>query len=67
MKSKKTQLILVKSKLLREGKISRNWCLRHYISRLSAFIYALRNEGLKIEGGFFKTKTGTDYIYTLTK
>lgn len=49
-------------KLLREnGKITRNECLRMYISRLGAIILSLKKEGMNITGEY---KDG-DYIYTL--
>lgn len=32
----KSQLEIVRNKLLKTGRVSRNWCLQRYISRLSA-------------------------------
>ena len=49
-------------KRLREtGKISRNECLRNYISRLSAIMLDLKNEGVDFEA---KDVDG-DYVYFL--
>lgn len=59
--SKSTQLNSIKRVLESEGKISRNWCLNNYISRLSAYILDLKNEKWNIEG----KKVGNDYVYTL--
>jgi len=64
---KKTQLNFVKKQLLENGKISRNECLKEYITRLSAIILDLKGEGFETEGKFVKTKTGKDYVYFLTK
>lgn len=63
----KTQLQLIKRKLLKDGFISRNWCLRNYISRLSGIIFRLHEEGIKTVGGYVKTKKGRDYCYYLSK
>lgn len=55
----KTQLQRVESQLEQYGQISRNACLRNYISRLSAIIYTLQKQGW-----VFETKeVGGDYIY----
>ena len=47
---KKTQRKFVIDKLLTDGFISRNYCLKNYISRLSAIILNLKEEGWEIEG-----------------
>lgn len=60
---KKTQYSKIKNKILKSGYVSRNWCLKNYISRLSAFIYDLREEGFTFET---KRKNG-DYYYYLVK
>lgn len=63
----KTQEKFVEAVLKKKGKISRNFCLQRYISRLSAIIFTLKTKGYKIEGQFVKTKHGRDYVYYLTK
>lgn len=47
------------NKLNKDGFITRNFALKNYISRLSAIILNLKNEGWKIEG----RNDGGDYIY----
>jgi hypothetical protein len=47
-----------------QGFITRNQCLRNYISRLGAIILDLKKEGYLFESGYEKTKQGKDYIYT---
>lgn len=59
---KSTQKNRIAKRLLERGEISRNECLRNYISRLGARIQDLENEGW-----VFETETrGGDYIYKLT-
>jgi len=56
----------VKSYIERTGSITRNLCLEHHITRLSAIIYTLE----KKYGMIFKTEenaNGTDYKYSLIK
>lgn len=63
---------MIIEKLLKDGKVSRNWALRHYIARLSARINDLVHEGWKFDdrktdrevmkGRFI----GGDYFYYLT-
>lgn len=74
---KKPQSQIVVEKLLKDGEISRNWCLQHYVSRLSAIIKSLVEVGYKFDsrkskkgddtrhGHYVKTKKGKDYVYTL--
>mgnify|MGYP007100050675 CR=1 FL=1 len=57
----KSQIERVKGKILRDGFITRNECLRNYISRLSAIIYTLEKQGMK----FITEEKGGDYIYKL--
>lgn len=40
-----TQKEIVIHQLEENGKISRNWCLKNYISRLSSIIFILKKEG----------------------
>lgn len=58
---KTTQKERVINKILKDGFITRNECLRNYISRLGAIIQDLENEGWVFEAKF-KEK---DYVYTL--
>lgn len=51
------KIIIEKLKL--DGFVSRNWALSKYISRLSAIILTLKNEGWQLQG---KQDKG-DYIY----
>ena len=48
-------------KLARDGFVTRNECLNQHITRLSAFILALKKEGYK----FRAEKTKKDYKYHL--
>ena len=63
----KTQKEYIKNELTKKGKISRNQCLKRYISRLGARINDLTKEGMKIVGTYEKTKYGQDYVYYLVK
>lgn len=59
MKQSQKQKVL---KYLREnGFVTRNWALQNYISRLSAIMLDLKNEGVNFEAG----DKGNDYVYTL--
>ena len=60
---KETQKQRVIKKLLKDGFITRNECLRVYISRLSAIIQVLEQEGWEFEA---KDDNG-DYVYKFTK
>ena len=64
---RKTQLDFVRDELKNKGYITRNFCLKHYISRLGARINDLKREGMDIEGKNLKTDNGMDYIYHLKK
>lgn len=58
---KKTQREWVEQQLKEKGAISRNTCLRNYISRLGAIIC-----DMKADGWEFETKTvDGDYVYVL--
>ncbi len=61
MKNKLSQKQVVLKELRTNGSISRNQCLRMFISRLGAIICSLRAEGMDIEA---RWKDG-DYVYTL--
>jgi hypothetical protein len=56
-----TQRKWVESKLLQYGEISRNLCLVHFISRLSAIIQDLEADGWE----FTTSKRNGDYVYSL--
>ena len=60
-----TQKDLIKERLFLEGKVSRNWCLGKYITRLGARINDLRKEGIETDGRFVNTEFGKDYVYFL--
>lgn len=63
--TKKTQIEWVYKQLKKYGKITRNQCLKNYISRLGAIIYKLKKEGFNFDAGY--TIKGHDYIYYLKK
>ena len=54
-----TQIKKVEEQIKATGCVSRNWCLRNYISRLSAIIYDLKQEGYEFE----EERQGGDYVY----
>lgn len=56
-----TQKQRVLGQLKKFGKISRNDCLKNYISRLSAIIYDLKKEGYE----FTEKEINGDYVYFL--
>jgi hypothetical protein len=59
----KTQRDKVVDQLRAFKKVSRNWCLQHYISRLGAIIEELNRHGWKIEGKYEKSHIGSDFVY----
>lgn len=62
---RKTQIQFIKDELLTNGKISRNTCLKNFISRLSGRIKDLRNEGWQFIAENVETEYGSDYVYRL--
>jgi hypothetical protein len=62
---KQTQEQFVITHLKEHGKISRNFCLQNFISRLGAIICNLNQNGWDIQGNWVKTDNGRDYVYTL--
>lgn len=69
---KNNQKNFIKQKLLEDGYITRNFCLKNYISRLASHITVLKNEGWEFETENVKIETpmgwtGTDYKYKLIK
>ena len=69
--SKETQLSWVRKHIDDTNGISRNFCLQNYVSRLSALIFMLNEEGYIFKAEFVKFKTnhgweGRDFVYTCT-
>lgn len=58
---KQSQKDIVLKQLRDTGVVSRNWCLQRYITRLSAIMLTLKNEGIHFEP---KDLDG-DYVYYL--
>lgn len=58
---KKTQYNIVLRHLIKYGYVTRNWCLRRYVSRLSAIIYVLKKQGYRFE----ISRKGGDYKYII--
>lgn len=54
---------IVLEQLDKFGEISRNWCLRNYISRLSAIILDLKEKGFRFE----TERRGGDYVYKVVR
>jgi len=61
----KTQKDRVLNQLLTVGYITRNQCLRNYITRLASIIPKLKKEGYEFEVGYIRVNGGLDYIYKL--
>lgn len=59
--TKETQVEFVVRTLLSTGEISRNFCLRNYISRLGAIMNNLK----KVGWDFTTERRGGDYVYKL--
>jgi len=60
---KPTQKQRIIGVLKERGEISRNQCLKNFISRLGAYIIVLKKEGWD----FDHIDAGNDYIYRVTK
>lgn len=60
---KRTQKEWVVEKLREDGFVSRNACLKNYVSRLSAIIAVLEAEGFAFDAKFVDGERGRDYIY----
>ena len=58
----KNQKRFVLNQLLKKGQVSRNTCLSSFISRLGAIMCVFKENGLKYEAQYTKTK---DYIYKI--
>jgi len=63
----KTQKDKIIGALLRNGYVSRNQALKHHISRLSAIIINLNNEGWSFRTEFVDSSGGKDYVYWVEK
>lgn len=66
IKMKTSQKEQVKKILLNTGEVSRNACLSIFITRLSAIIQDLEEEGWIFNPKWVKTKHGKDFMYYLT-
>lgn len=69
---KQSQREFVIKQLLEKGKISRNFALQHYISRLGALIFDLKEEGWDFTTYQIDTKKpdgtmGKNFVYEVTK
>ena len=69
--SKITQKQWVINQILKNGHITRNECLKVYITRLSSIINKLEKVGFKFDADYFKVETifgnnAKDYKYTCT-
>lgn len=65
MKLFETQESFIIKTLLKNKKISRNYCLSHRITRLGAYICDLKKSGWKIEAGYEISRFSKDYVYSL--
>lgn len=63
----KNQKEWVKKQLEEKGFITRNECLKNYLSRLGAIILKLKKEGYDFTAEYQKTPNGKDYVYFLTR
>lgn len=62
---KKTQFQVVWEKLRTTGMITRDWCLKRNITRLSAYMKVIKNSGVKFSANYDITPTKRDYVYRL--
>ncbi len=60
---KQSQRDIVLEQMQKTGRVTRNWCLQGYISRLSAIIFDLKEEGFHIEA----FRNGGDQVYVLVE
>ena len=60
-----TQEQIIKNALTEHKKVSRNWAVKNYITRLGSIINRMNNAGWKIIGNYEKHEHGSDYVYTL--
>lgn len=70
MNVNQTQKEFVKSELAKHGFITRNKCLKKYVSRLASYICQLKGEGYEFDSKEIETSnsygTQKDYIYFWT-
>ena len=69
---KKSQKKWVVEQLLKNGKISRNYALKHFCSRLGAIICDLKEEGWDFETEFIDSpkpdgSKGKNFVYKMLK
>ena len=66
---KNSQMVLVEKYIRDNGYISRNWCIRKFITRLSAIIFILKEKGYSFETKKIGATNGAvgDFIYTATE
>ena len=66
---KLTQKRFILAELLKNNSISRNFCLKNYITRLGSFMCQFKSEGLEFITDRRLVKkhswTGIDYVYVL--
>ena len=71
MSDYKTQSDKVVAMLKENGRVTRNWALQNYITRLGAIIFDLKKAGWQIDGRFERTHggygRGKDYVYIIKK
>lgn len=61
-------MLFILGELKEQGYITRNTCLKRYITRLGAYMCQLKNEGLRFEARYIKSEfspNGQDYAYML--
>lgn len=62
---KQSQRDFVINELAMFGEVSRNLCLKNYITRLGAIICKLKKEGYEINANYRETAYGKDFVYTV--
>lgn len=62
---KKSQKQFVIDRLLNDRCISRNACIQNYITRLSAIIQKLEQDGWIFDGQYEHEECGKDFVYYL--
>lgn len=70
--SGKSQAEWVREKLEKDGYVTRNEALRHYISRLGSIIHNLKQKGWRFKTEWIETRRpdgsiGKDYKYIVTQ
>ncbi len=67
MNSKKSQKEIIINILLKDGRVSRNWCLQNYISRLASLISDLKTESWDFEAKYVTEGNGRNFYYIIKK